>query len=390
MELKRPAKMKYCTRCVYPSSSAIPLAFDENGVCSGCRAYDQRANIDWDKRIDLLKKIVEKYKSKDGSNYDCIVTVGGGKDSYFQAHFITKVLGLKALFVTYHGNNYPEVGERNLKRMREVFDADHLICRPSQEVLQKLNKKCFKMMGDMNWHNHCGIQTYPVQIAVQHKIPLIIWGEHGYTDLGGMYSMNDMVEMTKKYRTEHACRGYDWQDMIDEELGITEQDLLWAKYPSDEDIEELDIRGIYLGFFVDWDANKQYKEMVEKYGWEISPTPFERTYRMFSNLDDMHENGMHDYLKYIKFGYGRGTDHSCKDIRAGYMTREQGIEMVKKYDHVKSSDLKRWLKYVDMTEEEFDKISDTFRDPNVWWKDEKGEWVKDNLWDEEDKDISPK
>jgi N-acetyl sugar amidotransferase len=378
----RPPKMKYCTKCVYPSSSAIPLAFDENGICSGCRASLQKVEIDWDKRLNLLKKIVEKYKSKDKSNYDCIIPVSGGKDSYFQTHFVTKVLGLKPLLVTYHGNNYPEVGERNLARMRQVFNVDHIIFKPSEEILKKLNLKCFKMMGDMNWHNHCGIFTYPVQIAVKHKIPLIIWGEHGYTDIGGMYSMNDLIEMTRKYRTEHACRGYDWFDMIDEEIGIKEQDILWAKYPSDDELEEIDVRGIYLGLFVPWDANVHVKQMIKEYGWEPSSEPFDRTYRQFSNVDDIHENGVHDYMKFIKFGYGRATDHVCKDIRAGHMTREQGIEMVKKYDSVKPRDLKRWVNYVGITEEEFDKIADTFRDPKVWWKNEKGEWVKDNIWDE--------
>ena len=85
----------------------------------------------------------------------------------------------------------------------------------------------------------------------------------------------------------------------------------------------------------------------------------------------MHENGIHDYLKFIKFGYGRGTDHSCKDIRAGLMTREEGIEMVRHYDHVKPRrDLERWLDYVGMNEEEFDAIADTFRDPRVWGSDD--------------------
>jgi N-acetyl sugar amidotransferase len=381
---KRPPKMKYCKKCVYPSSSAVPLAFDENGKCSGCKASEQKRDIDWDKRLELLKKIAEKYRSKDGSNYDCLIPVSGGKDSYFQTYFVTKVLGLRPLLVTYHGNNYIDVAERNLARMRKVFNVDHIIFKPSEEILKKLNLKCFKLMGDMNWHNHCGIFTYPVQIAVKMKIPLIIWGEHGYTDLGGMYSMNDMIEMTRKYRTEHACRGYDWFDMVDEELGITKQDVLWAKYPTDEELEELDVRGIYLGMFVPWDANVHAKKMMKEYGWETSDEPFERTYRQFSNLDDMHENGAHDYMKYIKFGYGRGTDHSCKDIRAGHMTREEGIEKVKQYDHVKSKDIQRWIKYVGITEEEFDKIADTFRDPNVWWKNEKGEWVKDNLWDEDE------
>ena len=107
--------------------------------------------------------------------------------------------------------------------------------------------------------------------------------------------------------------------------------------------------------------------MVREYGLRSPPEPFERTYRRMSNLDDMHENGIHDYLKFVKFGYGRGTDHACKDIRAGRMTREEGIEMVRKYDHVKPRrDLERWLDYVGMTEDEFDAIADTFRDPRVW------------------------
>jgi hypothetical protein len=94
----------------------------------------------------------------------------------------------------------------------------------------------------------------------------------------------------------------------------------------------------------------------------------------------MHENGIHDWLKFVKFGYGRGTDHACKDIRGGLMTREQGIEMVRRYDAVKPRrDLERWLAYVGMDEEEFDRICDTFRDPRVW-RIEDGQWVKDDIW----------
>jgi hypothetical protein len=99
-------------------------------------------------------------------------------------------------------------------------------------------------------------------------------------------------------------------------------------------------------------------------------------------LDDMHENGIHDYLKFVKFGYGRASDHASKDIRDGYLTREQAIEMVRKYDHVKPlRDLTRWLDYVGMTEDEFDRIADGFRNPRVWWI-EGGQWWKDNVWGE--------
>ena len=119
---------------------------------------------------------------------------------------------------------------------------------------------------------------------------------------------------------------------------------------------------------------------MKLYDWESARQPFERTYRTMSNLDDMHENGIHDYMKWIKFGYGRCSDHASKDIRLHYITREQGIEYVKKYDHIKPMrDLKRWLDYVGMTEDEFDSVADSFRDPRVWTKNEKGEWGKDDI-----------
>jgi hypothetical protein len=190
--------------------------------------------------------------------------------------------------------------------------------------------------------------------------------------------------MTAKFRLEHAQRGYDWFDMLDGANpdiaeGITAKDMQWCRYPRDEKLEEVGVRGIYLGNFVDWDANQQ-TELMKKLGFEQAPFAFERTYRRMSNLDDMHENGMHDYLKFIKFGYGRCSDHVCKDIRGGKMTREEGIELVRRYDHVKSADLLRWLEYTGMTEDEFDTIADTFRDPRVWTKNAQGLWEKHNLW----------
>ncbi len=376
---KRPNKVTYCSKCVYPSL-AVYITMEEGNVCSGCRVSGQKGGIDWEERQKLLIETIKESKIKSGANYDCIIPVSGGKDSYFQTHFIKNVLGFNPLLVTYHGNNYLPEGEYNLERMREVFGVDHLIFRPSTSLLIKMNRAGFKLQGDMNWHAHCGIFTYPVQIAVKFKIPILIWGEHGPTDLGGQVSLHDMIEMSARKRLEHDLRGFDWYDFVGLE-GIKEEELLWAKYPSDEELEEIGVRGLYLNNFLQWDANKQVMLVMEQYRWKAADQEFERTYRKFSNLDDMHENGIHDYMKYIKFGYGRATDHASKDIRLGKLTRAQGVEMVKKYDHVKPRrDLERWLKYVNMTEEEFDTIADTFRDPRVWWQ-ENGVWKKDNLWD---------
>jgi len=155
--------------------------------------------------------------------------------------------------------------------------------------------------------------------------------------------------------------------------------LSWAKYPSDEDVLRVGVRGLYIGNFFKWDPNSHTSLVQKEYGFKPSTKPFERTYRLASNLDDRYENGVHDLLKFVKFGYGRASDHASKDIRTGYMTRDQGISMVKKYDHIVSSDLHHWLNYVSISEDEFWAIADKFRDSRVWWIQD-GMWWKDNIW----------
>lgn len=375
--------MRYCTQCVVPSVSAVPVGLQDSEVCGACLNARDIQTIDWGARRAILEELFANRTR--GDNYDVIIGVSGGKDSYFQTHFAIHELGLKPLLVTYHGNNYLEEGEENLKRMREVFDVDHLIYGPSIEVLRKMNRIGFRLQGDMNWHAHCGIFTVPIQMAVRFKIPIILWGEHGFTDLGGMFTLDDFNEFTARDRLEHLLRGFDWHDFTDVGLvkrgrqdlceGIADSDLCWGRYPPDDEVSAVGVRGIYLSNFTPWDGHRN-AEIAKTYGWEEARKPFQRTYRRISNLDDMHENGVHDYLKFVKLGYGRGTDHASKDIRAGRMTREEGIQCVLDYDHVRpTEDLARWLDYVEMSEEEFDLVADSFRDPRVWWV-EGGQWAK--------------
>lgn len=375
--------MNYCKKCVYPQVS-VNLLLDDEGVCSACRAveaFEELTDDFWAERAKRFEKVIEDIrKNNPKSNYDCIIPVSGGKDSYYQAHKICTDYGLKPLLVTYHGNNYLPEGDFNRDKMREVFDADHMVFGPSVEVLKKLNRICFKKMGDMNWHAHCGIMTYPIQAAVMHNIPLMIWGETTF-DISGMYDPDDFVEFSARVRHEHSLRGFEWYDLLDDPNDpLTEKDLLWAKYPEDDQILKVGVRGLHIANFFKWDPNAHAQMMQDLYGWMPKQEPFERTYRTISNLDDRYENGLHDFMKYIKFGYGRASDHASKDVRTGYMTREEAVEMVRKYDHVVPSDLYYWLEYVGMKEEEFWQIADSFRDPRVWRK-ENGKWVKDNLWD---------
>lgn len=367
-----------------PSSAAINNGLDSDEICNACKNLSAIQAIKWTERRQMLEELVAKYRST--SNYDVVIGVSGGKDSYYQTHFAIHELGLKPLLVTYHGNNYLPEGQENLDNMRKVFDVDHIVVRPSEPVLKKMNRLGFRLQGDMNWHAHCGIFTVPIQIAVRYQVPLILWGEHGFSDLSGMFKHDDFNEFTYRDRLENGLRGYDWDSFTDEGLGdlgrpelaegLTKKDLQWGVYPSDDAIVKSKVRGIYLSNYEPWSGNRNALLMAKLYGWQPAREAFQRTYRRISNVDDMHENGIHDYLKFVKIGYGRGTDHASKDIRDGKITRKEGIELVMQYDSVRpTKDLARWLDYVDMTENDFNKIADGFRNPSVWWV-ENGYWRK--------------
>lgn len=376
----KPPTMIYCKRCCYPIVAATPLTVDPEGICSGCRTHDEQKTIDWSRRERMFRELCDDYRSKSGKTYDCVIPVSGGKDSFYQIHLLKTVYKMNPLLVTYNENNETDVGKRNIQRMKDVFGCDYFNFTPSVDLLKRMNRVGFRKMGDPDMHVHMGINSVPIQVAVRWGTPLMIWGEHGFMNMGGMHSYKDMVEYTARYRKEHLLRGYDWDDFVGED-GITEQNMLWAKYPEDAEIERVGVRGIFISNFFGWNQDVHTKLMVDLYGFELNPLPFERTYKRDANLNNFHDNGVHDYMKYVKFGYGRCTDHVCRDIRTGAMTRAEGIELIRQYDHVVPGDLPRWFKYTGLTRAEFVETADKFRDPRVWVRNEYGDWIKDNIWD---------
>ncbi len=372
--------MNYCKRCCYPANAKPSIIFDEQGVCSGCRLEESRPHIDWKEREGLLRAILEEYRAKARKNnnpYDCIIPVSGGKDSHFQTYLIKKVYGLNPLLVTYNHIFNTKRGIRNLTNLVKQFSCDLIRFTSNPESVRKISKYMLKKVGDITWHYHAGIMTFPIQIAVERNIPLIVWGEHGFAELTGMFNQDDMVEFTKKVRQEHSMRGFEPEDLIqDPESLITQQDLVPFFYPTDQDIERVGVRGIYLSNYMKWDARAQTKLMIEQYGFETA-VKRDRTFHLYDKIDDIHASGAHDYLKYLKFGYGRATDDASNEIRHGRMTREEGIEMVKQYDHVRPRDLDLYLKFVGITEQEFEESVERLRDPQIWEK-RNGKWqVKD-------------
>jgi N-acetyl sugar amidotransferase len=369
--------MEYCKRCCYPANARPGIVFDEQGVCAGCRVVESRSQIDWPDHEKILIDLLEEYKSRQrekNNPYDCIIPVSGGKDSTYQTWLIKEKYGLNPLLVSYNHTFNTPLGMRNLVSLIEKLDCNLVKYTTAPGSAKRISKYMLQKVGDVTWHYHAGIMTWPIKAAVMFKVPLIVWGEEGFSELVGMHNQDDFVEFTKKKRQEHDMRGFEPEDLLEEpDCPLTPYDLAPFFYPDDEEIEEIGLRGIYLSNYINWDARSQTEFIIEKFGFETAQFR-ERTFNLYDKLDDIHANGLHDYLKYLKFGYGRATDDASTEIRQGRMTREQGIEMVAKYDHVRPSDMDIYLDAVGMTEAELLALVEPMRDSRIWAKDAEGRW----------------
>lgn len=371
--------MEYCQRCVYPANARPGLILDDDGVCSGCRLIESRPDIDWASREKLLVDLLREYQARQrekGNPYDCIVPVSGGKDSTYQVWLVKEKYGLNPLLVSYNHTFNTPLGIRNLTNLITKLDCNLVRFTTAPGSAKRIAKYMLEKVGDVTWHYHAGIMTFPLQAAVQYDIPLLVWGEEGFSELVGMHNQDDFVEFTKKKRQEHSMRGFEPEDLLDEpDSPLTRYDLAPFFYPNDEDIERVGVRGIYLSNFISWNGRKQTEFVIKELGFETAQKR-ERTFNIYDKLDDVHANGLHDYLKFLKFGYGRATDDASTEIRHGRMTREQGIEMVMKHDPVRPFDLDIFLREAGMSEEELLELVEPMRDPAIWQKESNGDWTR--------------
>ena len=318
-----------CSKCLYTSEHPLGITFNEKGLCSGCEIHKEKDYLDWEHRLEELKKLVDQYKSKE-AKYDCIVPVSGARDSYFILHIVVNVLKLKPLVVSYNKMFNTNIGIQNLSNLRLKFDVDFQQKNVSPRILKKITRKSLHAFGNMYWHCLAGETVFPVQTAVMMKIPLIIWGAHQGIEQVGMFSHLHNVEMTRRYRKDHDLFGVDTDNLIDDFDNLTDEDLLNYKYPSFSDIESIGVRGIYLSNYIRWDTYAQHKQMVEQYDYKGAK--FSRTFDGYDNCDSFVYNDIHDILKLYKYGYSKVTDQACREIRFGRLSKDEAERLVAYYE----------------------------------------------------------
>lgn len=370
--------MRYCKKCIMPDTRPETV-FNEEGICDACVSAEKKhaaiGGIDWKKREKEFVEILDRYRS-DGSWYDCVIPVSGGKNSCFQAYVMKYKYGMHPLCVNFVPCAVTDVGQKNLLFLRDMgFDLVQIAA--DRKTYREMVRVGYFKLGDCCWPEHIGIFTAPFRVAYQYKVPLIIYGENSQFEYGGPAADRTSNVLNRRWLEQFAMMGYRLSDLVRNE-GFDENSLKAFKYPTDEELKEVGVTSLFLGYYMKWDNHEQYLTLKDL-GFHVNPGgPVEGQYLDYENLDCKFIGGLHEYLKYVKYGYGRSTDQMCFEIRHGRMTRPEAVRLVSQYEgKVPWKYVPEFLEYLNITKEEFVATLDRFTNKKIFLCDDNGKLVKD-------------
>jgi N-acetyl sugar amidotransferase len=363
-----PSEVKFCRKCTV-SNQRPRITFDEHGVCSACNfAEYKKSHFDWDQREKELLELCDKHRRTDGA-YDVIVPCSGGKDGGFVAHQLKYKYGMNPLTVTWAPLLPTEIGRQNLHNFIQS-GFDNILGTPNGKITRKLTNLSFRHLGDPFQPFIYGQTNFPLKMAVQHTVPLIMYGENGEVEYGG--DMKNAFRPTREIadHDKHYFSGMPPEFWI--EHGVSANDMMPFMAPPFEQIQRNRTEIHFFGYYKHWDPQENFYYCTENTGFVPNTERSEGTYSKYASLDDR-VDGFHYYLGFIKFGIGRTTSDTAHEIRDGKITRDEGIALVRKYDgEFPRKYYQEFLDYVGIGDDEFNEVIDSWRSDHLWKRDVDG------------------
>ena len=368
----------FCKRCVI-SINRPGMRFNSNGICYPCTVVEKNKSIDWPKRKKKLDSIITWAKKNSKSSYDCVIGVSGGKDSTRQALIARDDLGLNPLLVscTYPPEQQSLVGASNVSNLISLgFDVE--IIGPKPELWKKLMKKSFYKYGNWARPTELALYSIPPRIAISKGIPLMLLGENNALisgDSGG--SKNEVANDIKFNNTLAGGEISEWN-----KIANFKNDMYWYRFPEEKDFLKTKLKMVYLGFFYQ-DFNQENNYLIAKKNGLKIKNLNRKDIGALNIFEDLDEDFVHvnQLLKYFKFGFARASDDASHMIRNKKITRDEGIKLVKKYEgkcHPRY--IKAFCKYIKISEKEFWKVANSFRNKKIWKLKNKRYSLIDPIW----------
>ena len=364
--------MKYCTRCIIPDTRPN-IELDADGVCNACRAYDARPDIDWTSREQAFRSVVDNAKTR-SNGYDCLIPVSGGKDSTWQ---VIKCLeyGLHPLAVTWKTPGRSELGQHNLDCLTRL-GADHIDYQISPAVERKFVYRSFKKFGSTAVPMHMALFNIPLTIALRFDIPLVVWGENSAFEYGGDREEQTGFQLDDRWlRTYGVTHGTTAEDWVSDDL--TAQELTAYFGPNEAELKTKGVLAVFLGYYFPWDPETSLNAALAG-GFQVRRAGPKTGYYNYADIDDDFIS-IHHWLKWYKFGFTRLFDNLSLEIRNGRMSRDEAVGILRQVgSQAPHDDIARLCEFLQISVDHFYKISETFRDHDVWSR-RNDQWVIDDF-----------
>jgi N-acetyl sugar amidotransferase len=364
----RLAVPHYCQRCILPDTRP-GVRLDADGVCAGCRNAGRKREIDWPARAAAFRELVADGKRRAG-DWDCLVPVSGGKDSFWQVATCLEH-GLRPLCLTfvYPGRN--ALGERNLRRLREL-GVDHFEFRLDPQIERRFIEKAFRQLGISGLVANMAIFTVPLRTALAFGIPLVVYGENSAFEYGATDDRLAGARLDRRWLASFGVsNGTTAEDWIDAEL--SRRDLAPLMLPPDDVLEARAIRAVFLGHYFRWDPRHSLA-IAEQHGFESRREGPRVGHYDFVNIDD-DMIGVHHHPKWHKFGITRSWDTLSMEIRAGRLSRDEAIAALRRRgDETPWADIRLFCDYLGMPLREYFEVVEGFRNREIWSRRD-GRWV---------------
>ena len=394
-----PENVKFCKSCVISNqrpSSVIEfknteneqkptIDFNENGLCSACEYQNLKAKeIDWEKREKELEILCDKYRGN-GTEYDCIIPGSGGKDSAFTSHILKYKYGLNPLTVTWAPHKYTEIGWKNFESWTHKGGFDNVLFTPNGKLHAHLTRLAFLNLLHPFQPFIVGQKLIGPKLAKKFGIKLIFYGEN-QAEYGNKIKDNFNKKFDKKFYSINSFEdiilgGEKISNIVKSSNFKISEFLPYLPFIEGKNkIDDLDYQ--YLGYYLKWDPQECYYYASEHTGFEANTERTQGSYSKYSSIDDKIDY-FHYYTTYIKFGLGRASYDAAQEIRNGKINREEGVQLVKKFDsEFPTNYFKDFLEYINLTEREFFDTIEKFRSSHLW-KKEKDQWeLKNKIWDQ--------
>ena len=383
-----PEDVVFCSKCVMSnqrprsvvefknsSNQKSGLNIDVNSSrCDACNYNETKKKIDWEKRESELTELLDKYRKTNG--YDCVVPGSGGKDSAYTAHILKYKYGMNPLTVTWAPHSYTDIGWKNFDNWIKVGGLDNILFTPNGRVHRLLTRLAFKNLLHPFQPFIIGQKIIGPLIALKFDIPLIFYGEN-QAEYGNAAEENSNPKMDTKFFSQknnsEIILGGEKLSSILKNYDFNLNDFEPYMAPSLDDLNSKKIEQRYLGYYLEWDPQECYYYAAKNTDFRPNTERTEGSYSKYSSIDDKIDP-FHYYLTFIKFGLGRASYDAAQEIRNEKITREEGVNLIKKYDNeFPKKYFKEFLEYMEMNEEDFFLTVDKFRSPHLWRKKNK-EW----------------